>query len=92
MSTTLTIGDVNRDGTLRITDTAWDSNGTLRVTVEDLIGTGCRVGGLDIRAMRRLARRALEHPELTRSSRLVRTFTTPWRTTCATFSVSRLER
>ena len=50
---TLTIGDTSRDGTLHITDTAWDHNGGLRVTVVDLIGAGGRIGGLDVRAMRR---------------------------------------
>jgi hypothetical protein len=88
----LTIGDTNRDGTLCIVDTAWDSNGTLRVTVEDKIGTGLREGGLDVRAMRRLARRALMYPEKTRSARLIRTTDTHYGTTLATFAVSRNER
>lgn len=91
MSAPLTIGDTNRDGTLRIADTAWDSNGTLRVAVEDLIGTGLREGGLDIPAMRRLARRAIMYPEKTRSARLIRTTGTHYGTTIAVFAVSRLE-
>lgn len=86
----LTIGDRSRDGLLEIADTNWDSNGTLRVTVRELIGTGCWVGGLPIRRMRALARRAIAHPEKTRSSRLIRTFSSGG---CdyATFAVSRLE-
>lgn len=87
----LTIGDSNRDGTLVIVDTAWDSNGTLRVTVEDKMGNGIREGGPDIRAMRRLARRALMYPEKTRSSRLIRSTRTHYGTTVYTFAVSRLE-
>jgi hypothetical protein len=85
----LQINDTNRDGTLQIMDTSWDSNGTLMVTIRDNIGTGCRVGGIDIRAMRRLARRAISHPEQTRSSRVVRQFTADG---CdyVTFAVSRL--
>lgn len=86
----LTIGGTNRAGDLRITDTNWNHDGGLRVTVEDLLGT-CRVGGTDARAMRRLARRALPYPELTRSSRLIRVWTTSYGTVCGTFAVSRLE-
>ena len=56
------IGDTNHAGTARITDTEWNGNGTLHVWIEDLAGTG------NIRAMRRLARRAIHHPEKTRSS------------------------
>lgn len=93
--TTLTIGDSNRDGTLVIRDTAWDSNGTMRVTVEDLCGPGGRVGGMPIPAMRRLARRALAHPEHTRSSRVIRVGC-PAGCQCGTarvtFAVSRLPR
>ena len=89
-----TIGDTNRDGTLRIVDTAWDGNGTLRVTVEDLLGPGGRVGGLDVRAMRRLARKALMHPEKTRSARVIRKGCTPGcgcGRAVVTFAVTRLE-
>lgn len=88
----LTINDTNRDGTLKITDTAWDSNGTLRVTVVDLIGAGCRVGGVDVRAMRRLARRALPYPAKTRSSRVIRSTVNHYGCDQITFAVSRLER
>ena len=56
------VGDMNRTGTARITDTEWNGNGTLRVWIEDVAGAG------DVRAMRRLARRAIHHPEKTRSS------------------------
>ncbi len=85
----LTIGDRTRDGLLEITDTRWDSNGTLFVTVRELIGTGCWTGGLPIARMRRLARRALAHPDKTRSSRVVRRWSAQG---CdhVTFAVSRL--
>jgi len=89
MSNPLTIGDTNRDGMLRIIDTNWDFNGTLRVTVEDTLGARCRIGGLDIRAMRRLARRAIAHPELTRSSRAIRFEETRAGTSIVTFAISR---
>lgn len=81
----LTIGDTNRDGTIKITDTQWDSNGTLRVTVVDLTGQSNR-----LEAMRRLARRALMYPEKTRSSRVLRTFH-DYGCTHVTFAVSRIE-
>ena len=79
MSKTLTIGDLSRDGLLQIVDTAWDSNGTMRVTVREMIG-GLASWGLPerlvIERMRRLARRAL--PEYTagqtRKSPVVRKF------------------
>ena len=92
--TTLTIHDQSRDGLLEIADTAWDHNGTLRVTVRELIGGGAISwpgGKLPVAAMRRLARRALDHPDKTRSSRLIRTFEDQ---SCgfATFAVSRLPR
>jgi hypothetical protein len=91
MGEPLTIGARSRDGLLEITDTRWDGNGTLFVTVRELIGTGCWRGGLPIERMRRLARRALMYPERTRSSRVVR----QWSAQGAdhvTFAVSRLER
>lgn len=70
-----TIGDRNQDGTLEITDTSWNGNGTLQVTVRDLVGTsGSRVGGFPIRQARTLARRALMYPDQTRSSRVVRSW------------------
>ena len=67
-----TIGDTTCDGLLQITETRWDSNGILFVTVRELIGGHCWVGGIPIERMRRLARRALMYPEKTRSSRVVR--------------------
>lgn len=92
---TLTIGDRSRDGMLEIVDTQWDHNGTLRVTVREMLGRGPAGGtpaaDLPIRVMRDLAKRALEHPEHTRSARLVRTFFADGQG-FATFAVSRLER
>lgn len=90
MSEVLTIGDRSRDGLLEIADTRWDHNGTMFVTVRELIGTGCWVGGLPIERMRRLARRAIHHPDRTRSSRVVRQHSHDG---CdyVTFAVSRLE-
>ena len=69
----LRIGDGTRDGLLVIADTSWDSNGTLLVTIRERIGGGDAgwIGGMPIERMRRLARRALSHPERTRSSRVV---------------------
>ena len=87
---TKTIGDTNRDGTLQIMDTNWNGDGTLRVTVRDAMGTSNRVGGLDVPAMRRLARSALMYPENTRSSRVRRVFQADG-CTWVTFDVSRLE-
>lgn len=85
----LEIGDTSRDGLLQITDTRWDGNGTLFVTVRELIGTKCWRGGLPIGRMRRLARRAIAHPNKTRSSRTVRTWSAMG---CdhVTFAVSRI--
>lgn len=72
--TVATIGDTTRDGMLQITDTNWNSNGTLFVTVRELLGgVACCPGRrLPIKRMRRLARRALMYPERTRSSAVVR--------------------
>jgi hypothetical protein len=85
----LKIGATTRDGLLEITDTRWDNNGTMFVTVRELIGTGCWVDGLPIARMRRLARRAINQPELTRTSRVVRQWSHGG---CdhVTFAVSRL--
>lgn len=83
----LTIGDTNRAGTLQIMDTNWDHNGTLRVTVRDMTYSGQD----NTDAMRRLARRAMPHPETIRSSRVIRRFSDggePY----ITFAVSRLPR
>lgn len=88
--TTLTIRDRDRSGNFEITDTSWDHNGTLRVTVRELVGVRT-LAETDVRAMRRLARRAISHPDQTRSSRLVRA----WHAQGgmhATFAVSRLPR
>jgi hypothetical protein len=91
MTRTLTIGDTSRDGLLIIADTRWDFNGTMFVTVRELIGTNCWVGGLPVERMRRLARRAIAHPENTRSARVVRRFSADG---CdyVTFAVSRLDQ
>lgn len=81
-----TIGDTNRDETLQITDTAWDHNGTMRVTVRELIGQRT----IDIPAARRLARTAIHHPDQTRSSRVLRSWFAEG-STHITFAVSRLD-
>lgn len=94
MMATAKIGSTNREGSVQIVDTRWDSNGTLFVTVRELLGGGAVSwdGGRDayLSRMRRLARRALEHPEQTRSVRAVREF---YADGCAhvTFAVSRLD-
>lgn len=90
MGKSLTVGDVSRDGMFQIVDTSWDSNGTLRVTVRERMGTGSWVGGVPIRRMRTLARRALPeyHKGQTRSSRVVRRFTADG-CSYVTFAVSR---
>ena len=87
----LTIGDTNRAGDLQITDTAWDGNGTMRVTVRCMIGGRSARTDADqvIAKARRLARRALPYPEKTRSSRLARTWYAQG-TEHYTFEVSRL--
>ena len=87
MTKTLTIGDYSRDGYYQITDTNWDHNGTLRVTVRELYGVSMIGPGM-LEAMRRLARRAISHPDKTRSARTVRTF---YANGCshATFAVTR---
>ena len=71
---TAEIYDTSRCGTFQIMDTNWDSNGTLNVTVRETIGHDCldMSGERMVKAMRRLARRAIHHPERTRSSRVVR--------------------
>lgn len=70
MSQVAQIGDRTPDGLLEITGTSWDSNGTLRVTVRELVGGHC--WDYPLARARRLARRALAYPEKTRSSRVVR--------------------
>lgn len=82
------IRDTNPSGTVQITDTNWNFNGTLFVTVRELEGTREPTENT-FRAARRLARRAIHHPHKTRSSRLIRTWfaggTAHW-----TFAVSRI--
>lgn len=90
---TPTIGDTNRAGTVVITDTNWDSNGGLRVTVSELIGGyNGWVGGRTkcVRTMRDLARRALieYYPGQTRSVRTLREWSANGSMN-ATFIVSR---
>lgn len=70
------IGDYSRDGLLQITDTHWDGNGTLNVTVRELVGQRWEEypgnGKNVLRRARTLARGALVHPNKTRSSAIVR--------------------
>jgi hypothetical protein len=90
----LGIGDSNRDDTVRVSDTSWDGNGALTVTVREMIGGyNGWIGGRDraLRAMRDTARRALMYPEKTRSTRLVREWYADGQNH-ATFAVSRLGR
>ena len=84
MNNVLSIGDSSRDGMFQITDTDWDSNGTMRVTVRHLLDMSYHPEF--IRAMRRLARRAVHMPQLTRSSRVVNVDGSS-----VTFAVSRLD-
>lgn len=88
-----TIGDFNRSGLVQITDTRWDGNGTLFVTVREMIGGFSQWRGgkpQALAAMRNLARRTISHPELTHSARTVRTFYAEGQHH-ATFAVSRIE-
>ena len=90
MSEPLKVGDTNRAGTMEVISTDWDHNGTLRVTIA---GPWPRTQKTDD-AARRLARRCLMYPELTRSSRLIRvdTLLDDKGRVRVTFAVSRLER
>lgn len=92
MSKELTVGDISRNGMYQITDTSWDSNGTLRVTVRERYGVSM-FGPQMLEAARRFARRALtEHYKgETKSARTIRTW---YADGCshATFAVSRNER
>lgn len=86
----LKVGDTNRAGTMEVTATHWDSNGTLTVTVAAPWPRTQKTED----AARRLARRCLMYPEKTRSSRLVwvpQTLDDRGRVRL-TFAVSRLER
>lgn len=86
------LGDFSRNGLYQITDTSWDSNGTLKVTVREMIGEP-ELPKARLEAMRRFARRALPeyHEGQTRSARTVRTWYAQG-TSHATFAVSRNER
>ena len=64
------IGDKSRDGLLVISNTDWNHNGTMYVTVRELVGQEPTKSV--IRRARALARRTLSYPEKTRSSRVVR--------------------
>jgi hypothetical protein len=87
------IGTTTRNGLFQVVDTNWDHNGTLRVTVREMVGDNCldMTDAAMVAAMRKLARRAIDHPEKTRSSRVVNRFTSGG-SKHATFAVSRLER
>ena len=89
---TAKLGDISRNGLYQITDTAWDSNGTMRVTVRERIGER-EIPANRMRAMRRFARRALPeyHEGQTRQSPVLRTW---YADGCShvTFAVSRHER
>ena len=95
MRETATIGDTTRDGLLQITDTTWDGNGTMRVTVREMIGgpgwSWILPEPVVRERARRLARRAIHHPDQTRGARTLRHWyaegTYHW-----TFAVTRLER
>lgn len=85
------LGDFSKNGLYQITDTSWNHNGTLSVTVREMIGERS-IPKARLEAMRRFARRALPEykPGQTRSARTVRT----WYATGqmhATFAVSRNE-
>jgi hypothetical protein len=85
------LGDFSKNGLYQITDTSWNHNGTLNVTVREMIGER-ELPKARLEAMRRFARRALPEykPGQTRSARTVRT----WYATGqmhATFAVSRNE-
>ena len=86
------IGDYSRDGLSQITDTRWDGNGTLYVTVEDLMG-GRKPYDRDdlmIRRMRNLAKKALMHPETIKSARVSNRGLTSYNSHYVTFAVSRI--
>jgi hypothetical protein len=68
---TLTIGDTSRDGAFRIAATEWNHNGTLRVTIEETTPGDGLIRELPVEKMRRLARRAIHHPEQTRQSPVI---------------------
>lgn len=94
---TLSIGDYSHDGVLQVVDTAWDGNGTLRVTVRELIGerfhNKSKRYANTVRRARYLARKCLPeyYPRQTKRAPLIRVFYTDG-CTHFTFSVSRIER
>lgn len=71
MKDTAGIGSTNPDGTLVITDTRWDGNGSLFVTVRERIGVREIDANMKER-MRRLARSALMYPEQTKVTLFMR--------------------
>ena len=85
MSKVIEIGDRSKNDMYVLTDTSWDSNGTLLVTVRQLLDMSHHPEMIP--AMRRFARRALPYPETIRSSRVVHIHGSS-----VTFAVSRLER
>lgn len=91
MSKSLEIGAYSRNGLYQITDTNWDNNGTLSVTVREMIGER-EMPKPRLEAMRRFARRALpEYREgQTKSAATVRTWFANGQSH-ATFAVSRLD-
>lgn len=92
MGKTPALGDFSRNGLYQITDTHWDSNGTLRVTVREMIGER-ELPKARLEAMRRFARRALPEyrPGQTRGASTVRTWYAQGGMH-ATFDVTRNER
>lgn len=85
MSKVIEIGDRSKNDMYVLTDTNWDSNGTLRVTVRQLLDMDHHPEMIP--AMRRFARRAIHHPDKTRSSRVLHS-----NGSSTTFAVSRNER
>lgn len=92
MNKSVEIGDSSRNGLYQISDTNWDNNGTLNVTVREMIGEQA-LPKERLEAMRRFARRALPEyqPGQTKSARTVRTWYAQGQSH-ATFAVSRNER
>lgn len=92
MTTAIEIGTFSNNGLYQITDTNWDSNGTLNVTVREMIGETA-IPKARLEAMRKFARRALTeyHEGQTKSARTVRTWYAQGQSH-ATFAVSRNER
>jgi hypothetical protein len=88
----VSIGDYSRNGLFQITDTNWDSNGTLTVTVREMIGER-EIPKPRLEAMRRFARRALTEyqPGQTKGAATVRTWFANGQSH-ATFAVTRNER